>query len=85
VLLASSTRPRPWRHVGALRALADSIYLSLANRGILEPSDSDWEPASAFFEERKVRRADLSGAGDWHGWSHELDNVGCSMSLLVHG
>ena len=84
VLLANSTRPRPWRHVAALRALSNSIYLSMENRGILEPSDSDWEPAYAFFEERKVQRADLGGAGDWHGWSHELDNVRCSMSLLVH-
>ncbi|KAG2064736.1 hypothetical protein BDR04DRAFT_1109627 [Suillus decipiens] len=74
VLLAKSTRSRPWRHVAALRALADSIYLSLETRGVLEPSESDWEPARVFFEERKVRRVDLSGAGEWYGWSHELDN-----------
>lgn len=80
VLLAKSTRPRPWRHVAALRALADSIYLSLETRGILEPSESDWEPAHVFFEERKVRRADLSGAGEWYGWSHELDNPDSELS-----
>ncbi|KAG2362095.1 hypothetical protein BDR07DRAFT_1407937 [Suillus spraguei] len=74
VLLAKSTRSRPWRHVSALRALADSIYRSLETRGVLEPSESDWEPARVFFEERKVRRVDLSGAGEWYGWSHELDN-----------
>ncbi|KAG2098105.1 hypothetical protein BD769DRAFT_1631354 [Suillus cothurnatus] len=79
VLLAKSTRSRPWRHVAALRALADSIYLSLETRGVLEPCESDWEPARVFFEERKVRRADLSGAGEWYGWSHELDNVRYSM------
>jgi hypothetical protein len=83
VLLAKSTRPRPWRHVAALRALADSIYLSLETRGILEPSESDWEPARVFFEERKVRRADLSGAGEWYGWSHELDNVRRGMGLVL--
>lgn len=83
ILLAKSTRPRPWRHVAALRALADSIYLSLETRGILEPSESDWEPARDFFEERKVRRADLSGAGEWYGWSHELDNVRHSMGLVL--
>ncbi|KAG2148869.1 hypothetical protein DEU56DRAFT_782570 [Suillus clintonianus] len=80
ILLAKSARPRPWRHVAALRALADSLYLSLETRGILEPSDSDWEPARVFFEERKVRRADLSGAGEWHGWSHELDNPDSELS-----
>ncbi|KAG1820030.1 hypothetical protein EV424DRAFT_1403194 [Suillus variegatus] len=80
VLLAKSTRPRPWRHVAALRTLADSIYLSLETRGVLEPSESDWEPARIFFEERKVRRADLSGAGEWYGWSHELDNPDSELS-----
>jgi hypothetical protein len=80
VLLAKSTRSRPWRHVAALRALADSIYLSLETRGVLEPCESDWEPARVFFEERKVRRADLSGAGEWYGWSHELDNPDSELS-----
>ncbi|KAG1748120.1 hypothetical protein EDB19DRAFT_1684366 [Suillus lakei] len=53
---------------------------SLETRGVLEPSDSDWEPARIFFEERTVRRADLSGAGEWHGWSHELDNPDSELS-----
>ncbi|KIJ19396.1 hypothetical protein PAXINDRAFT_166590 [Paxillus involutus ATCC 200175] len=74
ILLAKSTRARPWRHVDALKILVDTIYLSLESRGVLEPVEDDWEPARAFFEERMVRRADLSGAGDWHGWSYELDN-----------
>ena len=59
----------------ALKTLVDTIYSSLESRGVLEPVESDWEPAQAFFEERKVRRADLGGVGDWHGWSHELDNA----------
>lgn len=58
-----------------LKTLVDTIYSSLESRGVLEPVESDWEPAKAFFEERKARRADLGGAGEWHGWSHELDNV----------
>jgi hypothetical protein len=38
-------------------------------------TEEDWEPARIFFEERKLRRADLGGAGDWIGWSEELDGV----------
>lgn len=75
ILLVNSPRPRPWRHVDALKTLVDTIYSSLESRGVLEPVESDWEPAQTFFEERKARRADLGGAGGWHGWSHELDNV----------
>lgn len=86
VLLARSSRPRPWLHVDALNALIDQIYAAVEERGrgmsdqkqgfILEPSEDagDWEPAHAFFEERMVRRADLRGAGQWRGWSYELDN-----------
>ncbi|KAI6015220.1 hypothetical protein F5J12DRAFT_816708 [Pisolithus orientalis] len=77
VLLARSSRPRPWLHVDALNALIDQIYTSVEERGVcmsdqnqgvvLEPSEDagDWEPARAFFEERMVRRADLRGAGQW--------------------
>ena len=72
ILLVNSVRPRSWRHVDALKALVDTIYSSLESRGVLEPVESDWEPAKAFFEERKVRRANLGG---WNGWSQELDNV----------
>jgi hypothetical protein len=37
-----------------------------------ESTESQWDPARAFFDERKVRRADLGGAGDWNGWGDEL-------------
>ena len=59
----------------ALKALTDTIYSSTLNRGSLAVTDEDWEPARIFFEERKLRRADLGGAGDWTGWSDELDGV----------
>ncbi|KAK2465002.1 hypothetical protein APHAL10511_003078 [Amanita phalloides] len=76
ILLAKSRRPRPWRHVKALKELADTLY-ERADRSSesLEMLDEDWEPARLFFEERKVRRADLGGAGDWNGWSHDLDEL----------
>lgn len=49
----------------------------------MEPTEEDWDPARAFFEERKLRRADLGGAGDWAGWSEELDGVSCRISCVV--
>ena len=75
VLLAKSARPRPWRHVPALKALVDTIYDSVVSRGVLEPTESDWEPARIFFDQRHMRNGDLRGAGDWNGWSQELEGV----------
>ncbi|KAH8105341.1 hypothetical protein BXZ70DRAFT_920533 [Cristinia sonorae] len=75
ILLAKSARPRPWRHVPSLKAVVHAIYSRLEDRDVLEPSESDWEPARLFFEERKVQRSDLGGAGDWTGWSAELDGT----------
>ncbi|KZT03059.1 uncharacterized protein LAESUDRAFT_814904 [Laetiporus sulphureus 93-53] len=74
ILLAKSARPRPWLHVPALKELFQSIHSSLGDRDILVPVDDDWEPARQFFEERKVRRADLGGTGSWRGWDAELDS-----------
>ncbi|KAF8954836.1 hypothetical protein BDZ97DRAFT_1862662 [Flammula alnicola] len=75
ILFAKSHRPRPWRHVKALKELIDTVYSCMESKGtgILEPTETDWEPARVFFEERKVRRSDLGSAGDWAGWSDELD------------
>jgi hypothetical protein len=68
ILLACSVRPRPWRHVFALRALAHEIYGSPDEhpRGSVgEPQGDDWAPARRFFNERRVRRTDLGGTGEW--------------------
>lgn len=71
VLLARSVRPRPWRHVPALKALVRELHSDSAT---LDDSSLDvWAPARRFFELRKARPADLGGAGTWHGWSEELD------------
>ncbi|KAJ7741223.1 hypothetical protein DFH07DRAFT_870179 [Mycena maculata] len=72
ILLAKSARPRPWRHTAALKELTTLIYSRFESSASLVPIEGTWDPARAFFEERKVRRADLGGAGDWNGWSHEL-------------
>ncbi|KAF8736964.1 hypothetical protein AX14_013694 [Amanita brunnescens Koide BX004] len=88
ILLAKSRRPRPWRHVVALKELADTIYARVdPSSNSLELLDEDWEPARLFFEQRKVQRADLGGAGDWNGWSHDLDELKTdppSPSLTMH-
>ncbi|KAA1473316.1 hypothetical protein DENSPDRAFT_902320 [Dentipellis sp. KUC8613] len=73
ILLAESSRPRSWRHLSALKELVNTIYDSIEARGISEPVDSDWDPARQFFEERKVRTSDLSGADVWSGWDQEFD------------
>jgi hypothetical protein len=61
-----------------LKALSHTVYSALEQRGVLEPVDSDWAPARAFFQLRKADGVDLSGAGGtggWKGWSDELDGV----------
>ena len=63
-----------------MKELTNRIYSQLEDTEVLEPRDGDWEPARVFFEERKLKRADLGGAGNWAGWSEELDGV--SLSLL---
>lgn len=65
--------------------MLNTIYQGLEDRNpgdlsgqtaVLEPTEADWEPAKAFFEERQVRRADLGGAGDWRGWDAEMSGPG---------
>ncbi|KAI8969537.1 hypothetical protein BD414DRAFT_503180 [Trametes punicea] len=84
ILLAKSHRPRPWRHVAALKALVNTIYSALEDRDALDPLDEDWDPARAFFEERKIRRPDLGGVDPWSGWNAELDGTCSDISPTVH-
>ncbi|KAJ7844646.1 hypothetical protein B0H13DRAFT_2096329 [Mycena leptocephala] len=72
ILLAKSARPRPWKHTSSLKELTSLIYSRFESSASLIPLESDWEPACAFFNERRAVRVDLGGAGDWNGWSHEL-------------
>ncbi|KAI9461513.1 hypothetical protein F5148DRAFT_243292 [Russula earlei] len=84
ILLARAVRPRPWRHVAALKALAREIYSPLlpeAGGCMRELQGDDWVPAQRWFEERRVRRADLGGAGEWHRWSEELDDENFGQRL----
>ena len=49
------------------------------------PQEDDMVPALQFFEERGVRRTDLSGVGEWRQWSEGLgdENDGVSSFALV--
>ncbi|KAG6902148.1 hypothetical protein C0995_003905 [Termitomyces sp. Mi166 len=71
VLLARSRRPRPWRHTAALKDLLTVIYNQSEEAGLVQPTESQWEPARAFFEERKIRRVDTS---EWNGWNQDLSD-----------
>ncbi|KAH9168538.1 hypothetical protein EDB89DRAFT_1855427 [Lactarius sanguifluus] len=71
ILLARSLRPRPWRHVPALKALVRDLHSDSAAQG--DSSQDVWEPARRFFELRKARLEDLGGAGAWHRWGEELE------------
>jgi len=81
VLLAKSRRPRPIKHVKALKEILDNLHSKMEPSGVLEPLESDWEPARSFFEERKLRRSDLGGAGDWNGWYEEMNGVSATFLL----
>lgn len=72
-------RPRPWRHVAALKALAQEIY-ALPGQEARDLQEGDWAPAQRFFDERRVRSTDLGGAGDWHWWSEEFNDRGDGVS-----
>ncbi|KAF7293181.1 hypothetical protein HMN09_01196100 [Mycena chlorophos] len=88
ILLARSTRPRPWRHVVALKELTSLLYSRFETNETQNPTEKDWEPARDFFNARKVASADLNGAGDWNGWSSELlerlDSTTLSQTPTLH-
>lgn len=66
--------------------LEDRYAGDISGKGeAIEPTESDWEPARAFFDERQVRRADLGGAGDWRGWDVEMSGLGFESSPYESG
>jgi len=72
ILLADSPRARPWRHVEALKNLADIFYQSQGSEGA---ESFDWDHAAAFFAARKIRST-LSHSDEWGGWNKELESSG---------
>ncbi|XP_006456441.1 hypothetical protein AGABI2DRAFT_188379 [Agaricus bisporus var. bisporus H97] len=82
ILLAKSRRPRPWRHVASLKQLTTMLYSLVEPSGKLQLNGSDWDLAENYFDERKVRDADLGGAGDWSSWSREFDLMKATSDLL---
>lgn len=62
------------------------LYSLVEPSGKLQLTGSDWDLAENYFDERKVRDADLGGAGDWSSWSQEFDlaciSPYCSSMIL---
>lgn len=75
VLLAKSSRPRPWLHVPSLKSLVHSMYSRFKEEDIYDPKEFDWSLAESFFEQRKFPQTDSSNLDAWRGWSDELDSV----------
>lgn len=75
ILLAKSIRPKPWRHVAALKNLMMMLYARMELTATLQPTEDDWEATRIFFEEHKVKSQDRRGTSEWGGWVHELDGV----------
>ena len=82
VLLAKSSRPRPWRHVSSLKSLIRSMYSRFKEEGIYDPGEFDWSSAEGFFEQRKYSQTDSSDLDAWRGWSDELDSVSVDIILF---
>lgn len=78
VLLAKSSRPRPWRHVPSLKSLIRSMYSRFKEQGIYDPEQFDWSSAESFFKQREDSGI---GSSAWRGWSDELDSV--SVGAIV--
>lgn len=83
VLLAKSSRPRPWRHVSSLKSLIRSMYSRFKEEGIYDPGEFDWSSAEGFFEQRKYPQADSPDSSTWRGWSDELDSVSADTIIFV--
>lgn len=80
ILLAKSSRPRPWRHVPSLKSLIRSMYSRFKEEGIYDPGEFDWSSAESFFEQRKYPQSGSSDLGAWRGWSDELDSVSADVA-----
>ncbi|KAF9074596.1 hypothetical protein BDP27DRAFT_1416010 [Rhodocollybia butyracea] len=61
VLLAKSPRPKPWRHVAALKNLMVMLYARMELTDTLQPSETDWEATREYFDEHKMESTDLGG------------------------
>lgn len=75
ILVAQSSRPRPWRHKSALKDLSRRLTERWAeNQSQYHDRDAtnekDWEILKEWFEKRVFRR--IGEEGQWVGWEEEL-------------
>uniref|UniRef100_A0A0W0G5B6 Protein LCHN n=1 Tax=Moniliophthora roreri TaxID=221103 RepID=A0A0W0G5B6_MONRR len=80
VLVAKSSRPKPWCHIAALKDLIAMLYSRQELSGSLQPSEADWEPSRRYFEEHKTRDSGIGDEVAWKGWSFELDGTDADHS-----
>lgn len=70
VLVANSTRPRPWNHISSLKRF--TVHL--------EDHPKDKKPLEKYFEEQKVASLDPPSEEPWEGWEPELLRATVSRS-----
>ncbi|KAG8807822.1 hypothetical protein FRC17_004252, partial [Serendipita sp. 399] len=65
VIVENSTRPRPWKHINALKRFAVRLEDNLDERDSLE----------AYFNEHKVSSTNAPEEEPWDGWEEELSRA----------
>ncbi|THV01713.1 hypothetical protein K435DRAFT_654798, partial [Dendrothele bispora CBS 962.96] len=82
ILVAKTSRPRPWRHINALKDLIAMLYAPMELSGSSQPLEPDLAPAQRYFERHSVQDASGSAIRGWDGWSHELDGTDNDRTTL---
>jgi hypothetical protein len=75
VLVAPSLRPRPWRHIVALKKFA----VHLEDRYMVK------NPLVDYFDLHKARGLSLGEPDVWTGWEDELSNATVGTNSRVNG
>ena len=73
ILVARSSRPRPWRHLAALKELShrlDERWTSLDSQFINAEENRDWTLLKDWYLRRVFRR--IGEEGKWVDWEEEL-------------
>ncbi|KAF8516482.1 hypothetical protein JB92DRAFT_2910206 [Gautieria morchelliformis] len=83
ILVARSSRPRPWRHLASLKELScklDERWSSLRSRFSDAEDTRDWTLLSDWYLRRVFRR--VGEEGQWVDWDEELSSEGSDHPAL---
>ncbi|KAF8525184.1 hypothetical protein BU17DRAFT_41847 [Hysterangium stoloniferum] len=74
ILVAQSPRPRPWRHLAALKELSSSLETHWVSRQsqYSDINARDWSLLEKWYNDRVFRR--IGEQGEWLGWDEELSS-----------